>query len=143
MEWVYRLFVFVGGFGLGYVSAVLSKYHSDILTDRRREREAEVARNTEFQQLNETMPELLTEMQNDLSGSQFKREFVLVAHAGSIGISDGSCFEYYTSQHEDLSAKVMILEEKGWLTDVTESEYTPRYRMTEEFVSLLRNATPL
>jgi len=88
-----------------------------------------------FMRLERLMPELLGEMQSDLSVSPLKREFVLL-NRGWAFWNGGTAFEYYFDDHGELESKVQILENLGLVRDVT-NKNVKRYRMTEELVEYL------
>ena len=84
------------------------------------------------------MPDLFAEMKNDLGGpenSRIREFFVLPHRRVSIG-SKQRRFSYFAEEHPDLHGKIAILENHGYLIDVTPGN-TPIYRMTEDFVELL------
>lgn len=99
------------------------------------------ARKPAFDELCEIMPGLLIEMKKDLSEDTTRliREFVLLPVRGVIFNSTKRRFFYVESEHPDLKNKVDLLEQHGFVVDVTPRN-TPIYRMTEEFVRLLREA---
>jgi hypothetical protein len=84
------------------------------------------------------MPELLGEMQIDLSVRPLKREFVLLKR-GWMFWNGGTAFEYYFDDHEELESKIQILENMGFVRDVT-NKNVKRYRMAEELVDYLTSA---
>jgi hypothetical protein len=86
-------------------------------------------------QLERLVPELLAEMQTDLSVSPFKREFVLLKRGWAFW-NGGTAFEYYFDDHPDLDSKVQILENMDLVRDVT-NKNVKRYRMAEELVEYL------
>jgi hypothetical protein len=88
-----------------------------------------------FTRLERLMPELLGEMQSDLSVSPFKREFVLLKRGWAFW-NGGAAFEYYFDDHEDLESKIQILENMALVRDVT-NKNVKRYRMVEELVEYL------
>lgn len=57
----------------------------------------------------------------------------------SITRSSKRRFKYYEDQHADLRNQIGILEETGFISNATVKE-TPIFRMTEGFVSLLRES---
>jgi hypothetical protein len=93
-----------------------------------------------FLQIKEQMPALVAEMKKDLEGNQgkFVREFFVMSRQHILGGSDKPRFIYFEEDHENLRGKIDILENHGYLTDVTPGN-VPIYRMSEEFVRLVLN----
>ena len=83
------------------------------------------------------MPELIAEMKEDLTNpeNQFIREFFLSRREFILN-RGAPCFIYYENDHENLQGKVHILENMDYVIDITPGN-APKYRMTEEFVSLV------
>jgi len=93
----------------------------------------------QFEKVKNMMPELITEFKTDLSTEDNKliREFfVLPDRKVSLGGSVKPRFIYYEDEHKGLRNKIDILENHGFIIDVTPGN-TPIYRMTEEFVELI------
>lgn len=83
------------------------------------------------------MPELILEFKEDLSeGNQEVRHFFLIPNEKVVFNAREHCFVYYEDRHVNLRGKVAILENHGYVVDVTTGN-APKYRMTEEFVDLL------
>jgi len=91
----------------------------------------------EFNKVMAKMPDLVKEMKQDLSkeGNQFTREFFILSRKWAFSLG-GKCFLYYFEDHEELQGKMHVLENYGWVMDVT-SGNMKKYRMTEEFVELI------
>jgi arsenate reductase-like glutaredoxin family protein len=92
-----------------------------------------------FRKVQNMMPELITEFKTDLSTEDNKliREFfVLPNKKVLLGGSEKPRLVYYEEEHKGLRNKIDILENEGFLIDVTPGN-TPIYRMTEEFVELI------
>ena len=83
------------------------------------------------------MTELIAEFETDLSKDNLTREFfVLPNKKVCFGGSQKPRFIYYEEEHNNLRGKLDLLENQGFLIDVTTGN-TPIYRMSEEFVDLL------
>ncbi len=91
-----------------------------------------------FNKVVAAMPDLIKEMKEDLTkpSNTFTREFVLAGKRYIISVSN--CFAYHFEEHEELQGKVHVLENHGYVVDVTTTKLK-RYRMTEEFVELILN----
>lgn len=92
-----------------------------------------------FRQVRGQMPELIAEIKGDLEGEdgEFVREFFVMEKKHGLGGSSKPRFAYYHEDHANLSGKIDVLENYGYLIDVTPGN-APIYRMTEEFVLLVR-----
>jgi HNH endonuclease len=90
-----------------------------------------------FERVEATMPALISEMRADLEKHNYIREFVLLKKTWMFNEdpNDPVC-RYYFEDHEGLQGKIQILENHGFLIDVT-STNVKRYRMREAFVDLL------
>lgn len=88
-----------------------------------------------FAEIAEQMPELLAEMKRDLQTEEgkFVREFFVLERSHCLGGSEKPRFIYYEDDHPNLRGKLDILENHGYVIDVTPKN-APIYRMTEEFV---------
>ena len=124
-------------FLVGAFTGAAGKYLADKYTDRRRRAESESEGRTQLRQIQQKMPELIAEMRADLSDPEhgFSREFFVVSKKWTLN-TGGKCFIYYHEDHADLQGKVHILENVGYVIDITPGN-APKYRMTEEFVALV------
>jgi hypothetical protein len=84
------------------------------------------------------MPNLLQEMKNDLLSDKtgLVREFRVLRDEHIMFHSTKHRFVYYENQHEDLLNKIGLLEEFGFIIDITTGNL-PIYRMVNEFIDLL------
>jgi hypothetical protein len=89
-----------------------------------------------FQKVKATMPDLISEMREDLSreGNEFIREFFLASRRWVMNTD--LCFIYYFEDHRSLQGKIQVMENYGFVIDVTVTN-AKKYRMTEEFVEML------
>ncbi len=86
----------------------------------------------------EQMPRLIAEMKADLSTEEGKhvREFFVMSRRHVLGGSEKPRFIYYEEDHANLRGQLDVLENRGYVTDVTPKN-VPIYRMSEEFVRLV------
>ena len=132
--WLTHLLTFIGGLIVG----VFGNYYAAKLTDRRRSKESKSQEQIEFERAKRQMPELIAEMREDLLKLETEhcREFFILSNPGvSLNLSTSTLF-YYEDQHANLKGKVTILENLGYLYDITMGR-SPKYRMEEHFVQLL------
>lgn len=87
------------------------------------------------------MPELLAEMKEDFTKHENDsiREFAILPSDKVLFNSAQPRFIYYENQHQNLIGKVDVLENHGYVIDVTVSN-APIYRITEEFWNLVLRA---
>jgi hypothetical protein len=130
-------FLIALAYAAGIVTETARSYFSDRLTDRRRDREAKTKELEQFQSVVNQMPDLISEMKNDLSNPEQSliREFFLSKKSYSLN-PGGPAFIYYVDDHQGLQSKIHILENNGYVKDITPGN-APMYRMTEDFVRLL------
>lgn len=92
-----------------------------------------------FNEVKKLMPKLIKEMEQDVlsEGNELTREFWATPK--------GACFSpvkpvffYYKEEHDNLYAQMDMLNERGFINRLGGHAMTPRYRMTEDFVKLLR-----
>ena len=90
-----------------------------------------------FRKVASRMPDLIAEMKKDFAkkGNEFIREFFIISKRWTLNVSS-SVFRYYFEDHENLQGKVHILENCGFVYDVTPGN-AKKYRMTEEFVAMV------
>ena len=114
------------------------KYLADRFTDQRRRQEASRESKKRFHTVRQQMPDLIDEMHQDLNepGNESMRHFV-ISPTESVRLNVRA-FVYYEDRHPDLRDKATILENHGFIFEETTGKL-PRYRMTEEFVGLLRS----
>ncbi len=127
------------GFLIGTATGAAGTYFAEKFTDQRRRGDFERRRKTEFLKIKKQMPELIAELKKDLSveENKFIREFfVLPNKRVLLGGSEKPRFIYYEDDHKSLRSKIDILENQGYLLDVT-IKNAPIYRMNEEFVELV------
>lgn len=121
----------------GVFTGAAASYLGNKYTDRRREQETRKKKRSKFREVQQQMPELIAEMHKDLDNPELQciREF-FVSKREYILNPGGPCFVYYENNHPNLQGKVHILENSGYVIDVTPGN-APKYRMTEEFVNLV------
>ena len=93
-----------------------------------------------FRKIKEQMPELIAEIKKGLESDdgRFVREFFVMSRKIAYGGWTKPRFVLYLEDHDNLQGKIDVLENLGFVVNVTEGK-TPVFRMTEEFVSLVLN----
>ena len=91
-----------------------------------------------FENISKIMPELIKEMKNDISNPNFTlaREFVILPNKNVIFNNTQNIFIYYEADHSELTSKIDMLKEHGFIRQVRFTN-TPIYRINEEFRELL------
>jgi len=91
----------------------------------------------QFRDVQAEMPELIAEMQQDLTNPETRilREFFVLKSTWHFTYS-GNYLAYHLDKHDNLQAKITLLENKGYITDVTTTK-TKKYRFTDHFVELV------
>ena len=127
------------GFLVGAATGAVGTYFANKYTDRRREQEAGRHAKQQFLTIRKQMPQLLAEMKANLAGEgkgHVREFFVLPNERVRLGGSEKPRFVYYEDHHENLRGKLDILENVGYIIDVTPKN-APIFRMSEDFVGLL------
>lgn len=126
-------------FVVGVASGVLGSFVSSSMTDRRRIRDRERDDSKRFSAVREQMPELLGDMRADLGsgdGRVLRDFYVLPSFGVSFNTGGKRTLTYAEDKYPDLRAKLSVLENHGYIRDVTHSN-VPSFRMSEEFVRRL------
>jgi hypothetical protein len=85
--------------------------------------------------LERLMPALVEEMREDLRNHPTSREFVVLKR-GWVYNSRGFYLAYYLDEHEDLEGKLQVLENLGFIREITYNNVR-RFVFEEEFVDYL------
>jgi hypothetical protein len=129
-------------FLIGVFTGAAGKYLADKFTDKRRNKEKISGIRKTFLDVAGKMPDLIKEIQDDLSKPECMiiREFFILPNDRVSFNSGGERYLFFfEEQHENLKHKVKLLEDHGFVHDVTHTN-TPKYRMTEEFVNCVIKA---
>ena len=121
-------------FVVGVATGAAGKYLADKFTDQRRDEAKNKKAKQEFNKIRSQMPELIAEMKADFNRHEndSTREFVILPSDKVTFNSTQSRFIYYENQHQNLKGQIDVLENHGYIIDVTFSN-APIYRITEEF----------
>ena len=125
----------------GIAAETFRSYFSDMLTDRRRDREAKAKEMEQFRDAMNQMPDLFAEMKKDLYDPELKpvREFFIAKKNWTINFGEEPRFIYYEEDHPGLGGTIKVLDNLGYVVEVR-SGVLPIYRMTEDFVRLIKEA---
>lgn len=131
---VSHLATFLGGTIVGAAGS----YMADRFTDRRRKKEAISEAKQRFLAIQNLIPDLIAEIKADLGEpeKQLIREFVCLSNNRIIFNHDRPRFQYYETDHPDLTNKIQFLVDEGYVRDVSTTSH-PIYRMSDEFVAFL------
>jgi hypothetical protein len=127
---------YAGTFLLGAARGVLVSLASSSLNDLRHSHAQRRDDLKRFRIVREQMPEWFDEIKTDLSapGNRVLRDFYVLP-SSRVAFS-GSGLTYAEDQVSNLCANTAVLQNNGYVTDVTHSN-VPAFRMSEEFVALL------
>jgi hypothetical protein len=119
---------------IGVATGAAGNYFASKYTDRRRDSEKGTKAKHSFMNVKRQMPDLVSEMKMDFTkkGNSSIREFVVLPNSRVLFNSQQPRFAYFESDHENLLGKIAILENHGYIRDVTVSN-APIFRITEEF----------
>lgn len=122
---------------IGIFIGCAGKYFADKYTDKRRGREKKQAVSSDLQYVTERMPELIGKMQADLKAHPLCREFILLSKRSIYRDNPNKkVLRYYFEDHDDLAATIDILENLGFVDNITFNN-TQRYCVREHFADLL------
>lgn len=88
---------------------------------------------SQFTNIVNLMPDLISEMKKDISGNKLVRDLAFKSKRSTLNCSRAH-FEYYEEEHPDLYNKAVILENHGYIFKIPN---TDMHRMTENFVRIL------
>lgn len=90
--------------------------------------------------LESEMPKLFAEMREDLSESPIVREFIIMGENQSYNLgTDENIFVYYFEEHEYLRQMVRVLENKGFISDITFTN-VDRFVLSEDLADFLKSS---
>ena len=129
-------------FAAGAIVGSAATYMTTLLTDRRRNREAEANAAKRFRAVAEKMPKLLAEMQKNIAKKPLRRR-LFSCHSRPGHETDAEFYNvdvYFAEEHEDLPECLEILENQGYIENVTDQDdfIEIEYKMSEEFVELVK-----
>ncbi len=130
--------ILLATFLVGVATGAAGNYFATKYTDQRREKARKRKSKEAFIKVKDQMPELIAKMKADFT--KYKnasiREFVVLPSDRVVFNSQQPRFHYFENQHQNLKGKVDVLENHGYVSDVTVSN-APIYRITEEFWELV------
>lgn len=87
------------------------------------------------------MPEFIAEMRADFSNPDWStvRELIVLPSSGVTFSSNQKRFRYHENEHDDLLGKIAVLQNHGYIFDITEGN-VPIYRITEEFLTAVKTS---
>jgi len=122
----------------GIIIGVIGNFIATRLTKRSDQRDLKKSRKSKFEELREQMPGLISEMIKDLNDKEMGlcREFVILPSNKVPFNTRKQYYGYFESDHQNLQSKVILLEQAGFIHDITDGN-TPKYRFDDDFVKLL------
>mgnify|MGYP000990332422 CR=1 FL=1 len=133
-SWTSHIITFISGLSVG----VLGNYFATRLADKAKNKDAIIKKKKSFEKIEMMMPELIKEMRDDISSEDMKKckEFIILPTKGTVFNSNEPLFSYFESEHQYLRSNIRVLEENGFVIDITNTN-TPRYQFDEDFLSML------
>jgi hypothetical protein len=92
----------------------------------------------DYDEIFKLMPTLINEFKFDIENNPLLREFILLEKGWAYNSGGRKVMVYFYEDHEDLDAKMRLLENNGLINDITFNN-TKRYVLTEKFVGILKN----
>jgi|LSQX01.1.fsa_nt_gb hypothetical protein len=132
----YYLLTFI----IGLATGVLSTYTANRLIAKAKQKDKKKEIIKTYKNLKSKMPELINEMKHDIrsQGTKTCREFFVSSNKAFTINTRNPAFMYYENEHEDLLSKLRVLENEGFIIDITPSN-APKYQFTEQFIDLLND----
>ncbi|ADJ26470.1 hypothetical protein Dehly_1176 [Dehalogenimonas lykanthroporepellens BL-DC-9] len=88
-------------------------------------------------ELESVMPDMFSEMRNDLAANHLSREFVILKKTWVYnGRPEHPVLVYYFEDHPDLESKLLILQNRGLIREITYNNVS-RYVISEELARYL------
>lgn len=127
-------------FVIGLTTGVLGAFIANQLSEKAKKKDSIKARKKEFKAIVSKMPDLIYEMKEDLSNQEMKgcREFFISSSKSVAFNLRTPAFFYYEDEHENLRSKIRILENSGFVFDITPGN-APKYQFDEELVEMILN----
>ena len=127
------------GFLIGATTGAASGYFASKYTDRRRESEVDRKAKKDFLATKTKMSDFIKELKCDLAECPDVREFFVLQKGVLLGGSKVPRFryEYERDGNDNLLNKMQILENMGYVIDVTPGN-SPIFRITEDFFDLIQ-----
>jgi hypothetical protein len=126
------------GFLIGTATGAAGQYFADKYTDQRREQKEAKDHARLWQDIEQRFPAVIAEMRSDFSPQENRhvRVFFVPESNTTLGFVSEPCFEYHTDKHPELRAAVALLEQHGFISDITPGN-CPMYRVKEKLVDAL------
>jgi hypothetical protein len=127
-------------FLIGALGGAFGLYWGITYAKQRQQKEASSRLGSNFKKVSSLMPKLIKEIKTDIKNDESKavQEFVVLPTTKHSFSGSKRRFICYEDQHEDLREHLDILEESGFILEIT-SGNTPVYRLTDEFIDLLKD----
>lgn len=139
-SWGIHLLTFL----LGAATGATGNYLASKYTDKRRDADKTNKNLNKFTDIRKQMPELISEMKEDFSNEAnlCVREFFVVGKKSYSVVTEVPRFTYFEDQHHNLKGKIMILENQGYITNMTSiyKTNTSIYRISEDFWDMVQKA---
>jgi hypothetical protein len=96
-----------------------------------------VSHKAQFGSLLRKIPNLISEIRADLSGTPLTRQFILMSKMHIYNSGSTPFFTYYYEDHDELDSKITIMVHSRACYDISFNQ-VPRYNFTEEFVDFIQ-----
>ena len=125
-------------FAIGLSTGILGSYIANRLSEKAKKKDEIKDRKKEFKTIFTKMPDLIKEMKEDLLNPEMGgcREFFISPSKSVVFNLRTPAFFYYEDEHDNLKTKIRILENTGFVFDITPGN-TPKYQFDEEFIELI------
>jgi len=123
----------------GLIVGVLGNYYAARLSDKAKNRDLKKDIEKKILEIKSKMPKLINEILKDLKNPVMQdcREFFILSSKEVVINTSRPAFFYYENEHPNLRSYIRILEQEGFVIDITEGN-SPHYQFTEEFIALIK-----
>lgn len=121
-------------FLIGVLTGAGGQYLADKFTDQRRRQEATAAVDAEWAKFEKAFPDVLNAIQQALRSNPLMREIVVARARGMVINSIEPQLRFDEPDYEGIRVKLRMLEEAGYLDDISTNSMVLMMRMTTEFV---------
>jgi hypothetical protein len=125
------------GVVLGYLFAVIKPVVSDWITDHRRACAMREAARKQFDATRQLMPDLIHDLRQELKKTPLVRDIVVVRNREYYVDRSTTAFIYFEDDYPNVRQQALMLANAGYQQIVDSAGSSPKYRMTETFVTFV------
>jgi hypothetical protein len=124
-------------FLVGALTGAAGHYYGEKYTDQRRLKESYKSLISSFVSIEEQIPELITEMREDLKKHIIVREFIVTTSSKIIVDTRKTPLGYFENEHKHLTQQLALLENNQCISKISDAGGLTFYRFSEKFAEWL------